>query len=427
MSRHPLLIVSSLLLLSACPGGSETSESSGEAPTDTGIIVPPSTEPTTGEPDDTTTATPTTTDGDSSVSGSTTEVLNCGVEDIVAKVKIPRVMLVLDKSGSMVNAGGFWDADGDDADGDGFVDGDPNMTPATPKITRWNSLYSVVDFIVAGFESRMDFGAVLFPSIEATKDYDVRACPVNGEPEVPVGPDQGQTILDTIPAATDVSILGGTPAAQGITTALGGLPPAEMLPEGEEDLRYIVLVTDGAANCAIDGVTTEELFETYDEHLPENVAAAREAGVPTFVVGIDISDVPSKVFDDGNPDATNTYERLNELAELGGQPREGAEKFYNTVNQVELQAALMKISEVITSCTFGLNSELTKYQYVRELIVETGMTPLEYDTNEVTDCAAESGWRFTDATRSAIELCGDACTAYKATGKVDIVFDCFSP
>jgi hypothetical protein len=424
MSRHPLFIVPSILLLAACPGGSEDSESTGVDPSTEGINLTPANEPTTGEPDSSSTAPPTTGDDTTTGDDSTTEELNCGVDGIEAKVKIPRVMLVLDKSGSMVNAGGFWDADGDDADGDGFVDGDPNMAPATPKITRWNSLYSVVEFIVDGFEPRMDFGAVLFPSTDATKSYDASACPVNAEPEVPVGTDQGAMILATIPGPTDVSILGGTPAAQGVMTALGGLPPDMSLPEGEEDLRYIVLVTDGAANCAVDAATDKDRFESYDEHLPENVAAALAAGIPTFVVGIDIKDEASKVVSDGNPDATNTYERLNELATIGGQPREGAEKFYNTVNQLELQAALMKISEVITSCTFDLTNPLSEYQYVRELTVETDMSPLEYDDEQVEDCAAESGWRFTDETRTAIELCGDACTAYKATGKVEIIFDC---
>lgn len=409
MSRHPLFLASSILLFGACPGPGAESESSAESTTGvTGGIVIPDDSTSTGDGDTTTTATPTT-GADETTLEPTTGELNCGVADIKAEVRIPRVMLVLDKSGSMVaTPSGYWDADDD---------------PNTPDVTRWSSLYAVVDFIVGNFESRMDFGAILFPSIKATKDYNAGACATESEPEVPVGPDQGAVILATIPGSGQTNFLGGTPAAVGITTAIAGLPRNDAL-ELADDLRYIVLVTDGAANCAVDAATNNELFENYDEHFPEMVAAAKDAGIPTFVVGIDIKDELTPVKIDGSPDATNTYERLNMVAEIGGQARDGDEKFYNTQNQLELQAALEAISQEITSCTFTLNAPLKKYQYIRELVVQSKADPLEYSKTEVTDCAAESGWHFTDDTRAAIELCGDACTAYKATGEVDIIFDC---
>ena len=434
MSRHPLFIASSFLLLCACPGGSEESDSAtaGEDTSATGIILP-TTPASTGEDPGTTTAPPTTSVGESTTDPTTTgEDINCGVAGIVADVRIPRVMLVLDKSRSMViDPGGFWDADGDDADGDTMTDADGNMSPATPKITRWKSLYTVVDFIVTNFEPRMDFGAALFPSTTATSTYDAGACKVNPTPEVATGENMGQTILETIPGPDQIDQQGGTPAAAGMATGIAGLPRNDALTE-EEDLRYIVLVTDGAANCASDAPTDKDRFEVYDAHFPEMVAAAKAAGIPTFVVGIDIRDEASPVKGDGNPDGTNTYEKLNEVAELGGQPRPGAEKFYNSLNQLELQAALEAISQEITSCTFTLSKPLTETQYVRELNVQLDKDPmtdtaLEYGKAQVTDCDTESGWHFTDETRSAIELCGDACTTYKTTGLVDIIFDCDQP
>ncbi len=428
-SQH-ITLATALLLFAACPGGSADSDDAGDSSgaTTTGIdTFPPGPSSTSG--DTTAEPPPTTSDSGESSAGSTTDDFEpCPAAKIDAKVQIPRVMLVLDKSGSMVSANtGFWDADGDDADNDGLVDGDPNMTPATPKVTRWSSLYNVVDAIVTDFEPRMDFGAVLFPSTKATKNYDASACPVDADPLVSVGTDQGVTILASIPPAGDTSLLGGTPAAAGIMTAIGALPPDAMLEEGEEDLRYIVLVTDGAANCASDAADNNARFEQYDEQLPMNVSAALAAGVPTFVVGIDIKDLESPTAKDGNPDATNTFVRLNELAELGGQARPGAEKFYNANNQLELQAALMAISEVITSCTFKLTVKLDKYTHVKRLAVGTGPDALVYGKDQVSDCDTESGWRFTDDTLTAIELCGAACSTYKSTGEVDIEFECFSP
>ncbi|MBL9106256.1 MAG: hypothetical protein JNL82_35360 [Myxococcales bacterium] len=425
---YPVCLISALLI-AACGGSGE--DDSGDTPADTGNdpsgIPLPSNPTPAGTDEGESTADPPTSGSETggSESGSTTMDLNCGVADIKAEVTIPRVMLVLDKSGSMVaNPYGFWDADGDDADDDGFKDADP-ATMATPKVTRWQSLYETVDFIVTGFEERMDFGAVLFPAIDATKDYDARACPVDADPTVPVGPDQGAVILGAIPAADNTAIRGGTPAAAGIVTGVAGLATDD--PAEADKPKYLIFITDGAANCPIEPVDAMDssLFEIYDANLPVVVADALGQGIPTYVVGIDIEDVVSVTQKDGNPDATNTFEKLNEVAVAGGQARPGDEKFYNTANQVELQAALMSISELITSCTFELNKPLLDSQYVEKLEVDPdGPSPLLYGLMQVTDCATESGWHFTDETRTAIELCGDACTLYKQTGDVNIVFEC---
>ncbi len=412
-------------MLLACPAPDDDDSADTTATlTDSGI---PTLSGTTTDADDSAEATSIPTTGDDGESSGTTEIeeVNCGLALIKARVEIPRVMLVLDKSGSMVADGsGYWDADADDADDDGFVDSDPG-TPATPKVTRWQSLHETVQFIVEDFEPRMDFGAVLFPSVDAKAIYSSAACPVNADPDVAIGPDQGAQILATIPPASSLSIAGGTPAAAGMLTGLAGLATADPI-EDERD-KYVILVTDGAANCPLAPAddSNTSLFENYDEQLPVVVADALAAEIPTFVVGIDIADVTSSSAQDGNPDATNAYQRLNDVALAGGMPREGAEKFYNTANQVELQAALMKISEQITSCTLQLDEPLLLIQYLDELIIdEDGPSPLSYDKHQVTDCASESGWHFTDETRSAIELCGDACTLFKQTGEVELTFQC---
>ena len=413
-------------MLLACPAPDDDSDDTTATLTDSGIPTLSGTTtddsaeatslPTTGETGET---------GESSTTGIAEEPPNCGLALIQARVEIPRVMLVLDKSGSMVSDnGGYWDADGDDADDDGFVDSDPG-TPATPRVTRWQSLHETVQFIVGDFESRMDFGAVLFPSLAAKGIYSAAACPVSAAPDVALGPDQGAEILATIPAADSLKLAGGTPATAGMLTGIAGLATADV----EEDARdkYVILVTDGAANCPLEPVDADpaSLFENYDEMLPVVVADALAAEIPTFVVGIDIADVTSSSAQDGNPDATNAYQRLNDVALAGGMPREGAEKFYNTANQLELQAALMKISEQITSCVFELDKPLQAIQYLDEVIIdEDGPNPLHYDKHQVTDCASESGWHFTDPTRSAIELCGDACTLFKQTGEVELTFQC---
>jgi hypothetical protein len=130
--------------LLACPApGDDDSDDTTATLTDSGI---PTLSGTTTA-DDSAEATSVPTTGDDGESSATTEIeeINCGLALIKARVEIPRVMLVLDKSGSMVaQNSGYWDADGDDADDDGFVDSDPG-TPATPKVTRWRSLHETVN------------------------------------------------------------------------------------------------------------------------------------------------------------------------------------------------------------------------------------------------------------------------------------------
>jgi hypothetical protein len=162
------------------------------------------------------------------------------------------------------------------------------------------------------------------------------------------------------------------------------------------------------------------LFEVYDAHLPEVVGSALMDKISTFVVGIDIKNVVSPNSQDGNPDDTNTYEKLNEVAIAGGMARDGAEKFYNASNQIELMSALEAITQQILSCTVMLDPPPVYPQYVHD--VNVGMQ--HYDSIEVKDCATEDGWHFIDDDQTTIELCGAACDTFKMTGEADILYDC---
>ncbi len=395
--------------------GVDTSTGPGEtAGTSTGTSLGTTTDTTTGGQDTTmgvdpssstsgpnTTDTTTTGDESSSTGGNTTEDIPCEVVQATLKPVVPNMMLVLDKSGSMVvNPGGFWDHDAD---------------VNTPKITRWNSLYSVVDLIVTKFNVKLNFGASLFPSKFATGDYDANACKVNGNVEVPVAPNNKDTILASIPTALDITLKGGTPTAAGMKAALTHLKtlPAEVP-------RAVLLVTDGAANCKT-GAAVPGLFETYDDTVHTVVSDAfTKDGIPTYVVGIDTKNVVSPISKDGNPDSTNTYTKLNELAVQGGKPKNNVnEKFYNATNQIELGAALDLIIADALSCVIPLKVEPAKPELTKVKV-------LNVEVPHVMDCAKENGWVYTNPNGpyDAIELCGTACTNLKQSGKAEVNFFC---
>ncbi len=333
---------------------------------------------------------------------------NCGEVDFELIAVPPNVVLVLDKSGSMVSD--------NDADDDGELDGfwDHDADPMTPVISRWNSLYNVVDFVVTNFDSQINFGGVLFPSTDATNQYSASACVVEEVPEIEVGANNGAAILAGIPAALDIDLQGATPATAGIQTALDHLDTLDPTVP-----RFLILLTDGAANCSADFPAPPDLIEVYDSNLPVLVGSAfTETEIPTFVVGIDIIDAEIGLGNDGVPLA-NTFVELNAVAEAGGRPKAGAEKFFNTANELELMAALSEIAGQVVSCIIPLDPAPLNPDFVE---VEIGGMTIE----RVEDCASEDGWVYVNpqGPYDALELCGSACQAYVDNGLVDATYGC---
>ncbi len=436
MKRSACLLSFLSLLAIAC-GDSKmnTDESDSNTGTATatmgsGIITTmttPSTDPKTTEDDGTASASatmasatePTGTATEPTGGATTFDPNDCGESVVMIPIVTPSVMLVLDKSGSMVSdPGGFWDHDADDADNDGVQDADM-VSPATPKITRWKSLWSVVDLIVNNFNGSMNMGMVLFPSKAAKGDYSEVACVVNAAPEVPIGSMNAAAIIAAIPGADETTtIKGGTPATRGLKTALAELEKAPA-----DQPKFMIFVTDGAANCQENAPDNTALFEQYDEDVVPLLEMAAAAGIKTYAVGIGLTTTVSGTAKDGNPDSVNSVEKMNAIAEAGGVPRPGDEKFFNTQNQGELQDALDMISMQILSCTLDLDPSPVYLKFVEVTVKEM------YGNVQVTDCATESGWKYApeDPMKPGvvrIELCGQACTDFQMTGMIDIQYRC---
>jgi hypothetical protein len=347
------------------------------------------------------------------VGDSSTGEMNCGEQSFVLQAVPPNVALVLDRSGSMKDF--LWDADGN---------------AGTPDITRWNSLYNVVESVVGEFDAELNLGAAFFPSDNAFQQLGQGACITNATPEVPVEPLNGAAVLAAMPPAASTDLVGATPATAGVESALGHLLTLD--PNVD---RFMILVTDGAANCGADADTTDcpgigcDLMESYDERLPIVVGDAFDMeAIPTFVVGIDIQDawvgvgadgMPGTADDDDGQVAANTFERLNDVAIAGGRAQDGDEKFFNAQNEIELQSALEEIAGQVFSCTVELDPPPENPEFVE---IEIGGMPVD----RVRDCATEDGWVYTnpDGPYDAIQLCGSACEMLGATGELDATFAC---
>ncbi len=313
-----------------------------------------------------------TTTGDTSTTGEpdmTTGDVPCQVQMATLKPVVPNMMLVLDKSGSM--------------------------------LTKFND--------------KVNFGANLFPSKSAQQVYDASACPVSASVEVKVKAKNKAAILGAIPPADNNTIAGGTPAAAGMTAALNHLKtlPADVP-------RAVLLVTDGAANCT-SGAMGAGLFEVYDQSVHTIVQTAFNVDkIPTYVIGINTLNMVTPVLGDGNPDGINPFAKLNELATLGGTPKNDPnEKVYNADNQIELAAALGAVIADALSCVIPLDSEPAKPE-LTEVKINGAEVP------HIDNCGNQSGWKYTNPNGpyDAIELCGTACNNLKQLGKADVNFFC---
>lgn len=333
----------------------------------------------------------------SSTASASTMDMPCDEIKVTLKPIVPNMQLVIDKSGSMLT---LWDHD---------------ANPNTATVTRWFSLYAVVDKILTSFNAKLNFGMNLYPSKSANGNYNSGACPVNANVEVPVAPMNKAAIQAALPAQMNMSIKGGTPNAAGLTAAynhLKGLDP--LIP------KLAINITDGAANCSSNAMNASELFEVYDANLPTVVGNAFTMdSIKTYVIGIATVNMVTPNQQDGNPNGINPFDKLNELATLGGTAKPGPEKFYNADNQIELADALNAIVADAFSCTIELTSEPA---FPDKTKVKVGGVTLM----KINDCATENGWKYKDPAPpyEAIEICGTACESLKMTGSAQVEYFC---
>jgi hypothetical protein len=319
-------------------------------------------------------------------------VPTCGGERILLSSSRPNVMLLLDKSGSMVS--NAWDHDGDSD---------------TEEVNRWTSLHDVTSSMLDTYGDTVNFGAVLFPALDSevpnSNDYDTvfnAACRMADEAEVAVAEGTRDAILAAMPERT-AEFEGATPTREAILNGLNHLESVEATGP-----RAMVLVTDGAANCVYAPDTG--IGNVYDTELEQTVRSAyADNGIPTYVVGIDISA-------DHPVDGRNLKDDLNAVADAGGVARDGDERFYNVADQDTLAAALDEIARRV-ECTVELDDAPSDPDAL-EVEIDGELMPL------LDSCSDGDGWRYAADDHSSIELCNDACVSFREVQQLDTTHVC---
>lgn len=222
---------------------------------------------------------------------------NCGMQTSGTSRQPADVLLVLDRSGSMVYS----------TAADASCDGVAVCT------TRWSALTTAVTSTLASTTGSISWGLKLFSSTG-------NACGVSSGVEVPVATTSVSAINAQIAA---VSPAGNTPTAQAIAAATAYLQTAN-----DQNTKYILLATDGEPNCA-----TGQTSGTADvQGTLAAITAARSAGFLVYVVGI-------------GPSVGN----LDMFATVGGTTH-----YFPATSPQDLTNAFATISRSVTTCTFAL-------------------------------------------------------------------------
>jgi len=276
--------------------------------------------------------------GGANTGSSTTGGLDntCEKREVKADKIIPDMLIVLDKSGSMV-----WTGCDDPANQQlapcTAAGGPP--APYDRAFDRWAPSVAALKTTTAALEERVRFGLMIFPS-----DPIPAALPF-----LPPTGCQPGTVFE-VPAlrtASDIAMALDSESADGDSTPIPGTLKAahEALgsglagPDQAPKPKYVLLVTDGVPNCMVDAqpaFTAEAAnMDTYAE-----VDSLTQDGIKTYVIGYDTRSTADLAV------------VLDEMARRGGT---GATAHQEVTDENSLLDAITAIAGDITTCTYKLD------------------------------------------------------------------------
>jgi hypothetical protein len=226
---------------------------------------------------------------------------NCGLERFAVERLPPDVLIVLDKSTSMLD----------------FAKGILGCLLLQCN-SKWTDMTSALKSTVTATQGTVSWGLKLFPSDSS--------CGVTDAVTAPVAPNNASAVNDAIDAnkpsgstPTRLALESGGRYLMGLTTP---------------NPRFVVLATDGQPNCAGQNSGADDMATI------AAVASLASAGIPVFVIGVGIG---------ADADAT-----LSAMATAGGKPRQASPTYYPVATSADLSAALSAIGGQIVSCTLPI-------------------------------------------------------------------------
>jgi hypothetical protein len=291
---------------------------------------------------------------------------DCGAQQMAATAVKPNLLIVLDRSCSMLEyAGGN---------------------------TKWKLAVVALDTAIANTKNKLRFGLILFPDMTAPE------CGQTGIP-VPVG-DQGagaiSALLDrSLYTQNTADWYPGDPCMTPIDAAMALAATDPSLGDSTRQ-SSILLVTDGQQTCGPVQTANAALMNTV-------TTLNKTKHVSTYVLG----------FGDAVDPTT-----LTELAVAGGKPNAGSVPYYSAQNAAGLATALGAIAaRASLSCSLALDNVPPN---------ATKLYVFANKQNQVTrDATHSNGWDY-DSPTNRIVFYGAACNAIQngSVTRIDVVFGC---
>jgi len=300
----------------------------------------------------------------------------CAEVDLKPKRIIPKVIFVIDGSGSMT----------EELSGGG---------------QRWTTLRQVLldanEGIVPQLAQIVEFGMVIYSGPKYANQY----CPrlIYARPVI-----EEYELLDK--AFTESPPGGSTPTGLAIEWTLENV--FQQLNPNDETPEYIVLATDGKPNACVE-VNGEEPQTDFDSVI-KAVKKIKDAGITVSVITL-------------APAEGEYAEHLDEVADIGG-PGDGTGKALAPENKQELISDMRKIIQSAISCEVELQGEEVLEEHACkgtvELISESGEP-------QKLKCNGKNGWELMEG-GTKIKLKGKACTQFKEDPsiKVSASFPCIA-
>jgi hypothetical protein len=289
------------------------------------------------------------------------------------------------------------------------IDASGSMLEPMPgeTVSRYQSASFAIESMLSGVQSRVNFGAALFPN-----PLDGASCNAGAEVFSLSNREhskQGTTLDALLGTLSQYVPEGGSP----VSSTLAAIQPVLLSLDGP---TYVFLLSDGAPNCNLyvncgpeecipnieglsfeGGITCDETTNCCqpgwlphlcldEDATNQELGALADADVPTYVIGMPGSGTYSDV--------------LGRMAMAGGTEREGEELLYYQINDAaELGATLISLGEeILVDCKLALDFAPTFPELVH---VYAGDEEISTD-----------GWEITDD--QTIELLGETCEQWKA-------------
>jgi hypothetical protein len=274
----------------------------------------------------------------------------CQVVTASHHVEAPEILIVLDRSGSMVGFGTELGAN------------------------RWDPSKQAVVSITGQFQDVIAFGLSMFAAPDPS-GIDLFSCAAGGL-DVPLMTGTAGAIAQAMEGATPLG--GATPTGATLEAAARVLGARMPKPGAKLAEAYVLLVTDGEPTCEEGPLDTTPAAIARANAAVEGLAAS---GVKTYVIGYGVS---------------TAAETMNGFAQRGG-----TERYYPVESGEQLAAELRRITGEVVTCAYQLERAPRD---VRKVLVELDDAQLNLDP------ADGNGWRLEGTT---VRLLGTSCASLK--------------